>query len=228
MDNKTKDPKIKVMADGPYIVSGHVPLLEKMIVPRGREYRLIGGQELPQAETYALCRCGQSKKKPFCDGSHVQAGFIGNETACLDKYVDRAELISGPGVDMRDDNRCALGRFCHREGGKAWELVARSDDPVNREEAVIAAVECPAGRLEVMDKAGQVIEPTYEPSIAVIQDTEHGVSAGLYLRGNIPMEGAEGQIYEVRNRAALCRCGQSRNKPFCDAMHEVTRFSDDE
>jgi len=228
MEKKQKGPKIKVMADGPYIVSGHVPLVEKMILPKGRGYRLIAGRDLPQAETYSLCRCGKSKKKPFCDGSHVQAGFIGQETASMDPFAERAEVCQGPGLDLRDDGRCALGRFCHREGGKVWELVDRSDDPVSREEAIIGAQECPSGRLEAWAKEGNLLEPEYEPSIAVIQDTEHGVSAGLYVRGNIPLESADGRVYEVRNRMALCRCGQSRNKPFCDAMHEVTRFSDDE
>ena len=36
----------------------------------------------------------------------------------------------------------------------------------------------------------------------------------------------DGSTYELRNRYALCRCGASRNKPFCDAMHVSIGFSD--
>ena len=64
-------PRIKILAAGPYVVTGGVPLVEKIIVPRGRSYVFEDGRELPQAERYALCRCGKSKNKPFCDSSHL-------------------------------------------------------------------------------------------------------------------------------------------------------------
>jgi CDGSH-type Zn-finger protein len=38
--------------------------------------------------------------------------------------------------------------------------------------------------------------------------------------------GADGFAYEVRNRVTLCRCGASRNKPFCDGSHASIGFSD--
>ena len=74
-----KNPKIKITAGGPYIVSGSVPLSEKNIVPKGKCYEYQEGHALPQAETYALCRCGHSSNAPFCDGSHEKEGFIGEE-----------------------------------------------------------------------------------------------------------------------------------------------------
>ena len=37
--------------------------------------------------------------------------------------------------------------------------------------------------------------------------------------GGIPIHGADGQAYEVRNRVTLCRCGRSANKPYCDGAH---------
>ncbi|HET8688843.1 MAG TPA: CDGSH iron-sulfur domain-containing protein [Methanosarcina sp.] len=39
------------------------------------------------------------------------------------------------------------------------------------------------------------------------------------MRGGIPIESADGKQYEIRNRVTLCRCGKSRNKPFCDGSH---------
>jgi CDGSH-type Zn-finger protein len=207
-------------------VTGSVPLSEKIIVPKGKGYELKTGRALPQSEKYALCRCGNSKNAPFCDGSHVEAGFDGTELASRADYEERADLQVGPSIDLLDDHRCAFARFCHREKGDAWELTKKSNNEENRTEAVQAASDCPAGRLVAVDKSGKRIEPVYEPSIEIIQDPEREVSAGIFVKGNIPLESAEGFTYEVRNRYVLCRCGESINKPFCDARHVRTGFKD--
>jgi len=219
--------KIKIIKDGPYYVSGNVPLSEKIIVPEGMGYVYKEGRELPQAEEYYLCRCGKSKNAPFCDGSHVKTGFVGTETASRARYSDRAYLFEGPSIDLLDDDRCAFARFCHSDKGKVWELVENSDKEEYREKAIKAANECPTGRLTVIDKkTGKAIETEYEPSIEILQDPEQGTSAGLFVKGNIPIESADGEIYEPRSRAVLCRCGRSRNKPFCDAAHVSYGYSD--
>ena len=200
---------------------------EKIITPKGRGYEYKEGGELPQAEVYALCRCGRSKIAPFCDSSHEKTGFDGTETASRDKYEDRAELLEGPSVDLMDDSRCAYARFCHREKGNVWELTELSDKGNNKEEAVQAASDCPTGRLSAVDKEGNIIEPSYEPAVDILQDPEKGVSGGIFVKGYIPVEASDGQIYETRNRVTLCRCGESRNKPFCDAAHVRTGFTDE-
>jgi len=51
--------------NGPYLVSGEVRLAD------------VAGRELPHGEHMALCRCGHSRNKPFCDGMHVATGFDG-------------------------------------------------------------------------------------------------------------------------------------------------------
>lgn len=125
-----------------------------------------------------------------------------------------------------DDKRCAFARFCHRENGDAWELTEASDIGNNKEEAIRAASECPAGRLTAVDKDGNVYEDKLDPCIEIIQDPERGVSSGIYVKGGIPLESSECDTYEVRNRYVLCRCGKSRNKPFCDASHMAYKFKD--
>jgi CDGSH-type Zn-finger protein len=62
---------IKVRDNGPYKVTGPVRLVDA----DGGEWRLATG------ETIALCRCGQSRTKPFCDRSHREAGFESCERA---------------------------------------------------------------------------------------------------------------------------------------------------
>ena len=223
---KKEKGRIKITEGGPYLVSGGVPISEKIIVPKGRGYELREGRKLPQQEEYALCRCGRSKDAPFCDGSHRAGGFCGKETASRRSYRERAERMEGESVDLLDDGRCAFGRFCHRQNGNAWELTEHSAEGDNREEAIRAASECPAGRLTAVDKDGTEHENGYPPSIEVVQDPEQRVSAGIFVRGRIPIESADGTEYEVRNRVALCRCGESKNEPFCDASHVTAGYLD--
>ena len=219
--------KIRIIPKGPYLVTGGVPLSEKIIEPAGNHYVYKDGRALPQAESYALCRCGRTKKAPFCDGSHAAAGFVGTETATRDAYADRAGILRGPALDLLDDGRCAFARFCHRDGGDAWELVRQSGDPHNRREAIAAASECPSGRLIAMTKAGQLLDPEFEPAIEILQDPERNTSAGIFVKSGISIEAADGEQYEPRSRTVLCRCGGSRNKPFCDASHINMGYRDD-
>lgn len=221
-----KKPHIKILKNGPYLVSGNVPLSEKIIVPQGDGYIYQEGRALSQRESYALCRCGKTKTPPFCDGAHVASGFQGEETACKSDYAARATRIEGAGIDLLDDGRCAFARFCHRDSGDAWELAEDSGSEFRRSEAILAASECPAGRLTALDKDGTPNEPDYAPGIEILQDPEENVSAGIFVKGGIPIESADGSIYEIRNRVVLCRCGLSHNKPFCDAAHVNEEYTD--
>lgn len=218
--------RITIIRNGPYVVTGNVPISEKVIVPVGNSYEYRPGRALPQAETYALCRCGKSKNPPFCDGAHIDADFQGGETASCKPYHERAKRITGADIDLLDDGRCAFARFCHRDEGDAWELTERSHIAQNRAEAIKAACECPSGRLTAVDKDGTEHEIPYEPSIEVLQDPERGVSAGLFVKGGIIVESSDGTAYEPRNRIVLCRCGKSHNKPFCDATHVACEYRD--
>jgi hypothetical protein len=95
-----------------------------------------------------------------------------------------------------------------------------SDDPMSRELAIQEAGDCPSGRLVAWDRGtGQAIEPDLEPSIALVEDPQVGVSGPIWVRGGIPIEAADGTVYEVRNRVTLCRCGRSTYAPFCDGSH---------
>lgn len=226
MNEKAKGMKIKVLEDGPYLVTGNVPLSEKIISSKGGNYEWKEGEELPQSATYTLCRCGKTKTPPFCDGMHTKAGFFGEENASRKSYAERAMLCKGPEIDMMDDRRCAFARFCHRHGSDAWELIVRSNDPQEREEAIKAAAACPSGRLVAVTKDGEILEPELEPGIEIIQDPERGVSGGIYVKGGIPIEATDGTQYEIQNRVVLCRCGSSRIKPFCDATHVSTGYRD--
>ena len=229
MSNPKKGPLIKVGKDGPYEVSGKVPLDRENIIlgSDGEPERWEKRESVrpPSGRTYLLCRCGASKNKPFCDGGHVQAAFDGTETAERAGFIERAERTIGPGVDLTwSAEICAAARFCHA-GEEAWGYAERSGDPAARAEAVRQACCCPSGSLTAWNKEdGAAIEPELEPSIGLIEGCKDGTSGPIWVKGGIPLVSAEGIPYEARNRATLCRCGKSGNKPFCDGTHVLVGF----
>jgi CDGSH-type Zn-finger protein len=222
MTQKTKRMKIKVCKDGPYTVYGGVPLSEQIMITNeeGLSVTWREGKKYPLQEEYDLCRCGQSKNKPFCDGSHSDFPFDGTETAAHEPFETHAEAKTiGPELELTDvPVFCAVARFCDRAGG-AWDNTKQSDDPISRQIAIQEVFDCPAGRLVLHDKEGNLLEPAFQPSIGLVIDTVEHVPGPIWVRGGIPIEASDGFIYEVRNRVTLCRCGQSNNKPFCDGRH---------
>jgi CDGSH-type Zn-finger protein len=214
--------KIKVSIDGPYIVTGGIPLIDLTMETdeQGLSTRWKEGQRYPAQDRYELCRCGGSKDKPFCDGTHCEFLFDGTETASREPVITHAEPITaGPEMDLIDiPVLCASARFCDRAGG-AWDNTRASDNPEAKQIAIQEVSACPAGRLLLRDKHGQSIEPKFEPSIGVVFDPIINNIGPLWVRGGIPIEAADGHVYEIRNRVTLCRCGKSTNKPFCDGKH---------
>jgi CDGSH-type Zn-finger protein len=214
--------KIEVTKDGPYLVSEDLPLSEQWIVtnPEGDSLDYREGKKYPAQSQYALCRCGQSANKPFCDGTHFKTPFDGTETASHQPYLKQAETIEGPTMLLTDrENLCAFARFCDPKG-RIWNLVKQTDNPEAQRLVKHEAGHCPAGRLVAWDKkTGKPIEPEFEPSLGLIEDTEKKVSGPIWVRGGIPVVSADGKTYEIRNRLTLCRCGSSANKPFCDGSH---------
>lgn len=214
--------KITVIKDGPYLVSGKVPLIASEInhddEGQCRGWRKI--EKFPLKERYALCRCGSSENRPFCDGTHTKIHFDGTESGDHDSFSDNANIISGPVLTLYDNKHfCVHAEFCVRAGG-IWKLVRQSDSQEARNNAVEEAWDCPSGRLVILDNATKKkIEPEFEKSIVVVEYPFRDEQGPLWVRGGIPIVSAEGKMYEIRNRVTLCRCGKSRNKPFCDGSH---------
>lgn len=229
--DKPLEKKIIVSKNGPYLVSGGIPISMQTITPNkeGFSWDWTEGRTFDaQSSEYALCRCGQSKNKPFCDGTHEKIGFEGKETATRKPYVRQAKKYDGPTMVLSDaENLCAFARFCDPEG-QIWNLIEQTDNPAVRGLVIREANHCPAGRLVVHDKkTGKEIEHKLTPSIGVVEDPALGCSGPLWIRGGIPIESHDGKRYEVRNRVTLCRCGASSNMPFCNGSHASIQFKDE-
>ncbi|BBL64240.1 MULTISPECIES: CDGSH iron-sulfur domain-containing protein [Methanosarcina] len=213
--------KITVSRNGPYIVTGGVPLIVSEIRSDEEGYckDWLEVKRYPLKEQYSLCRCGKSENKPFCDGMHTKIHFDGTETGDYEPYIEGADTISGPVLTLLDNKHfCVHAGFCVRAGG-TWKLVKR-DDPDTRNIAIEETFNCPSGRLVIIDNTtGKAIEPEFEKSIVIVESTLLHEQGPLWVRGGIPIESADGKLYEIRNRVTLCRCGKSENKPFCDGSH---------
>ncbi len=221
--------RITILRDGPYVVSGQPPMNQQFIIPNeeGVSWEFKAGESYKMTEPTSLCRCGESKNKPYCDGAHTMAVWDPSLTASTQPLLDNVETYEGPEVTLTDNESfCVFARFCDAKG-RVWNLVGRSDNPTARELTIREANMCPGGRLSAWDnKTQQPFEPKYDPSLALIEDPAIHVSSGLWVRGGIPVQVEGGDTYEVRNRVVLCRCGQSTNKPFCDGTHASMKFKD--
>jgi CDGSH-type Zn-finger protein len=211
---------IKVSTNGPYIVKGNIPLLKMAIEADDEGYpcRWVEVEKYPNKDRYTLCRCGESKSKPYCDNSHRRSGFDGTETAGYAKFLEDVKIFKGPELILKDKKvLCVDAGFCTR-AGDIWNLTAHSDIPKNKNTAIQEAADCPSGRLVLWDKNNNLIEPDLEKTI-VITEHEDATLGPIWVRGEILIESSENRDYEIRNRVTLCRCGKSMNKPFCDATH---------
>jgi CDGSH-type Zn-finger protein len=213
-------PKIWISADGPYLVSGGVPLTSRSPVANeaGERIDWAPAGDFETGEKYALCRCGHSANKPFCDGTHKTIGFDGALTAPAGPGAERRKRYERDGVVLTDDRSlCAHYGFCVSGTTDAWKLVVRSSDPASRKLLRGMVARCPSGRLGLLED-GRAAEPAFEPSVATVPN------GPLWVRGGVPIESAGGAEYEVLNRVVLCRCGASANKPFCDGSHRTIEF----
>jgi len=105
--------RVQIVKNGPYKVTGGVPLVGAFIVTddEGISQSWGRGKQYEDKDTYFLCRCGGSDSKPYCDGTHAKNGFKGNEVAT--RGAGPVRKYSGEKVDLLDEEEfCASMRFC--------------------------------------------------------------------------------------------------------------------
>ena len=135
----SQENRITVRENGPLLCTGDIEVVAE------------DGYVFGKSDELALCRCGESKNRPFCDGSHKEAGFENNG------------IIMGVVSEELDQTEGPL------------KITVRSN-------------------------------------------------AMLLAEGPMTIMCSDGSCAAKRNKAALCRCGHSGNKPFCDGSHKEFEF----
>jgi CDGSH-type Zn-finger protein/uncharacterized Fe-S cluster protein YjdI len=123
-----------------------------------------------------------------------------------------------------DGTRCIHAAECVRGLPAVFDTQKRPwIDPAQADADAIAAVvlRCPSGALHFERKDGGPAEAA--PATNQVQVRADGP---LYVRGDVRLVTADGELVLKETRMALCRCGQSQNKPFCDNSHRAAAFSD--
>ncbi len=219
--------RIVIIKNGPYVVHGNVPLAHKtQVVSEHGEpltWKKDCNVETPIGE-YALCRCGESKKKPFCDRTHRTIDFDGTECADTGSTADRQKQLPAGShlVVHRDTSLCTASGFCGTRDLSFDEFVAATDNTQARLLVIGMVERCPSGALTDRVEAGEPdIEPDLPQQIAATTEiTADGpIDGPLWVTGGIPIERSDHEPFETRNRVTLCNCGRSGNKPLCDGSH---------
>jgi CDGSH-type Zn-finger protein len=209
-------PKIACLPKGPYYLLNDP---EPAPVPN---LRRASGEACVTARGVALCRCGGSKNKPFCDGTHGTIGFDDRNTA--DPAKDERKSYAGKGVTIFDNRAlCAHAGYCtdnlkavFRQHDEPWI----DPDGAQVREIVATIEKCPSGALSYAIDGVEARPRERPPLVTVTDNGPYAITGGIELIGVKFGRGASREHY------TLCRCGQSKNKPFCDGSHWEARFRD--
>ena len=207
MDQK---PTITPTPNGPYAVND----LESFANQKG---------PIETEETMALCRCGGSANKPFCDGTHAKIGF---SSAKLDGRVeDKRENWQGKKITIHDNRGiCAHAGRCTDGLPSVFRLKEEPwihPDAASADEIIATIQNCPSGALSYSVDDVEHRDREGEPTIFVAPNGPYVVSGGPELLDAARLEGASKEHF------TMCRCGGSKNKPFCDGTHWHIKFKDD-
>jgi CDGSH-type Zn-finger protein len=198
--------------NGPYRVTG-LETLEG----------LYGAPSHPVQKAASLCRCGGSRNKPFCDGTHRTNGF--SDAKDPGRVPDKREDHVAESITIHDNRGiCAHAGRC-TDGLK--EVFRLREEPWIHAEAataqrIAATIEsCPSGALSYSMGGTEHRDGSPDPHVGYVPNGPYVVrGGGAELRDVGWGEGAS------TRRFALCRCGKSQNKPFCSGAHWNHRFDE--
>ena len=216
----TLAPGIMTARNGPYLVTNvaavRTPLGERLTLP-------------PQL---ALCRCGASALKPFCDGTHVTSGFTDDKDP--KRVPDQRDTYPGEQVTIFDNRGiCQHSGLCTDRLSAAFRTKAEpfvAPSGARMDELVRAVRDCPSGALSLAfdDQEARDLADwhgTRDQAIQITQDGPYRVTGGLPLADSAGAD-VPRAAGSSREHYALCRCGHSQNKPFCSGMHWYVEFRD--
>ena len=195
--------------DGPLQVSGGITLCNS------------SGATVATDAKFWLCRCGGSANKPFCDGSHKKLGF----TSARESDPSQRDTTDHVGKHLTiHDNRslCAHAGHCTEHSAGVFSMDAEpwiDADAESAEQTIATIQRCPSGALAYSVDGVLQEHSGRAPGIRIAKDGPYEIVGGATLLGADQPQSSE--------HYTLCRCGQSKNKPFCDGSHWAAGFKDE-
>ena len=188
------------------------------------DFRNSRGETIKTKKTMILCRCGASKTQPFCDGTHKAVGFSDEKSA--ERQPDQLSEYTGESITVLDNRGvCSHAGECTRGLPEVWRMGIEpwiDPDGEDKEKIIETIKKCPSGALSYAINGIVFTDFNDQPQIHVSRNGPYHVKGGVIFEGVEMGKGASLEHY------ALCRCGHSRNKPFCDGSHWYVGFKDNE
>lgn len=210
-DRQDKKVVIEFRENGPIIVKG----LENC--------RNSRGEQVPTKESMALCRCGASSNKPFCDGTHRTIAF--SDRRLIDKPLNKEKAYQGKNITVYDNRRiCSHAAECVGNLSSVFDSKARpwiNPDGADVKVIIAAIKKCPSGALSYSVDGVHHRDEEREPAIDIVRNGPYNVVGRIKLQVSDALQPPSKEHY------ALCRCGASRNKPYCDGRHAEINFKDE-
>lgn len=208
-------PAITCLPNGPYLLKNDETSAVSLCVQQA------DGEAVTAVNGVALCRCGGSKNKPYCDGSHRNNGF--SDSRETDGAGDNCSNYAGSRITIHDNRGiCAHAGYCTDHLSAVFKMGEEPwiDPDGGRIESIVDVVKnCPSGALSYTLDDNEYRHAPQRAEIVVIKD-------GPYRVGGVELaDQALGQGV-TSGRYTLCRCGASKNKPFCDGSHWNVGFKD--
>ena len=213
-------PKIMPIPNGPlYLINSSTPQkVENMIDSNG--------EPIYKITNVALCRCGGSKNKPFCDGTHVSLGFL-SENKGPAQTADKRKDYVGNEITVHDNRRmCSHSAECLRNLESVFRLGERpwiNPDGATFESIIETVKKCPSGALSYSVKGLENRDQLGRKPLVTV-----GKNGPYHVTGGVELAGIENwAVGASKEHYTLCRCGASNNKPFCDGTHLSINFKDE-
>lgn len=196
--------------NGPYVVQNLNAVTES-----------VGIYVQTDKEAVALCRCGKSLSKPYCDGTHGRINF--DDSKQEDRVPRKIDTYIGKKITIHDDRGiCSHAGYCTDELPEVFRM---RDEPwidadAQTVEKIIETIrKCPSGALSY--EIDGVLYDKYHEGAQVLMSED-----GPYrISGSIEMD--DDDTPTSTEHYALCRCGKSKNKPYCNGQHWYVKFQDD-
>ena len=213
----TAKPKIACLPNGPYYLLNDP---DPQVIPNIQK---SNGEACATVTGIALCRCGGSSNKPFCDGTHGKNGF--SDANLSDATHNKRINYVGKQITIHDNRGiCAHAGFCTDDLKSVFKLHEEpwiDPDGATAEEIIRTVKKCPSGALSYSVENIEYRDQERVTMVTVTKNGPYTVTGGIELLGQTFREGASTEHF------TLCRCGASNNKPFCDGSHWSIGFKDD-